>query len=148
MLLDSYGRCYDLVYASKDYAAESEKLRGFIEARAPGVKTLLDVACGTGQHLHQLRNHYEVEGLDLSEAQLQIARERIPDGAFRRGDMLNFDLGRRFDVVTCLFSSIGYMRSIDRLNETVANMARHVEPGGLLIVEPWLTPETWRPGTL
>jgi SAM-dependent methyltransferase len=147
-VLDSYGSRYDLVFASKDYAAESEKLRGIIEDRTPGAKTLLDVACGTGRHVEELRPHYEVEGLDLSEEQLQVARERIPDGVFHQGDMLTFDLGRRFDVVTCLFSSIGYVRSVDRLNQAVANLARHARPGGLVIVEPWLTPDSWRPGTL
>ncbi len=147
-LLESYGGLYDLVYGGKDYAAETGKLRGSIDERAPGAETLLDVACGTGQHLCHLRRHYEVEGLDLSEAQLQVARERNPDCVLHLGDMLTFDLGRRFDVVTCLFSSIGYMRSVDELNQAVANMARHVEPGGLLVVEPWLTPESWLPGTL
>lgn len=147
-MLDSYGGRYDLIFANKDYAAETDRLRGFIEERAPGVKTLLDVACGTGRHLYHLQRHYAVEGLDLSEPQLEIARQRIPDGVFHQGDMLKFDLGRRFDVVTCLFSSIGYIRSLDRLNEAVANMARHVRPGGLVIVEPWLTPDSWRPGNL
>ena len=121
---------------------------GFIDERAPGAKTLLDVACGTGQHIYHLRLHYNVEGLDLSEAQLQVARKRNPNCTFHLGDMLTFDLGRRFDVVTCLFSSVGYVRSVDGLNHAVANMARHVEPGGLLVVEPWLTPESWLPGTL
>ena len=147
-LLESYGGLYDLVYGGKDYAGETEKLRGFIDERAPGAKTLLDVACGTGQHIYHLRLHYNVEGLDLSEAQLQVARKRNPNCTFHLGDMLTFDLGRRFDVVTCLFSSVGYMRSVDGLNRAVANMARHVESGGLLVVEPWLTPESWLPGTL
>ena len=147
-MLESYGGLYDLVYGAKDYAAETEKLRGFIEERAPGVETLLDVACGTGQHLYHLARHYEVEGLDLSEAQLEVALERNPDCTLHLGDMLTFDLGRRFDVVTCLFSSVGYMRSVHELNQAVANMARHVKPGGLLVVEPWLTPESWLPGTL
>ena len=147
-MLESYGGLYDLVYGGKDYAAETEKLRGFIDERALGAETLLDVACGTGQHLYHLRRYYEVEGLDLSQAQLQVARERNPNCTLHLGDMLTFDLGCRFDVVTCLFSSVGYMRSVDGLNQAVANMARHVEPGGLLVVEPWLTPESWLPGTL
>ena len=55
--------------------------------------------------------------------------------------MRSFDLGRRFDVVTCLFSSIGYALTLDGLERAVAAMARHLEPGGVLLVEPWLTPE-------
>ena len=116
-MLESYGDLYDRVYGAKDYAAETEKLRGIVHGRCPGAKTVLDVACGTGQHLYHLRRHYDAEGLDLSEAQLQIARKRNPDCTLHLGDMLTFDLTRRFDVVTCLFSSVGYLRSVEALNQ-------------------------------
>lgn len=60
--------------------------------------------------------------------------------------MTTFDAGRTFDVVTCLFSSIGYTRTDERLRAAIATMARHVAPGGLLVVEPWFLPEQWAPG--
>ncbi len=59
--------------------------------------------------------------------------------------MTDFDLGRTFDAVTCLFSSIGYLLSAEMLNKGITNMARHVRPGGILIVEPWITPDRWQP---
>jgi hypothetical protein len=34
------------------------------------------------------------------------------------------------------------------MNEAIANMARHAVPGGLLIIEPWLTPEVWMEGNV
>jgi ubiquinone/menaquinone biosynthesis C-methylase UbiE len=40
--------------------------------------SLLDVACGTGKHLEQLMRWYQVEGLDLDDGLLAIARERLP----------------------------------------------------------------------
>jgi SAM-dependent methyltransferase len=57
--------------------------------------------------------------------------------------MADFDLGKRFDAVVCMFSSIGYVRTAERLRSAVASMARHLEPGGVLVVEPWLSPEVW-----
>jgi SAM-dependent methyltransferase len=57
--------------------------------------------------------------------------------------MRDFDLGRRFDVVTCLFSAIGYAQTEHELRGAIAAMARHLEPGGVLVVEPWLTPESY-----
>jgi SAM-dependent methyltransferase len=57
--------------------------------------------------------------------------------------MADFDLGKRFDAVVCMFSSIGYVRTEERLRSAVASMARHLEPGGVLVVEPWLSPEVW-----
>jgi len=61
------------------------------------------------------------------------------------GDMVDFKLGRRFDVIVSLFSSVGYLRTPDRLAKAVGNMARHVRPGGVLIVEPYFSPQAWEP---
>jgi hypothetical protein len=61
--------------------------------------------------------------------------------------MLDFDLHICFDAVLCLFSSIAYLSSIDALGQAFANMARHTLPGGVVIVEPWIHPEAFRPGT-
>src|SRR3712207_7289123 len=47
--------------------------------------------------------------------------ERYPDVRFHQGDMTDFDLGRRFDVVVCLFSAIGYVLTEERLRQTLAN---------------------------
>jgi hypothetical protein len=62
--------------------------------------------------------------------------------------MTEFDLGRTYDIVTCLFSAIGRVMTFERLERAIACMARHVRPGGALIVEPWLTPAQWKPGSL
>jgi SAM-dependent methyltransferase len=140
---------YDVFYSSKDYAAEAERLRGFIAAAGgPGGGALLDVACGTGGHTGPLRAHYEVEGLDLDAGLLAVARRKEPEVAFHHGDMRDFDLGRRFDVVTCLFSSIGYVRTVEAMRGAVANLARHLRPGGALVIEPWLTPDAFSSGNV
>ena len=65
-----------------------------------------------------------------------------------RADMTDFDLGRSYDVVPCLFSAIGRVMTFERLERAIACMARHVRPGGALIVEPWFTPDQWKPGSL
>lgn len=139
---------YDELYAFKDYEGATEKLHGILRERHPEASSLLDVACGTGRHVEKLRRHYRAEGLDLSPDLLAFARERCPDVLFHQGDMTDFDLGRRFDVVTCLFSSIAYVRTLDNLRRAVAAMARHLNPGGVLAIEPWFTPETYWTGTI
>ncbi|MGH2818473.1 MAG: class I SAM-dependent methyltransferase [Actinomycetota bacterium] len=139
-------RFYDAIYEFKDYAAESEGLHELIQERKPRARTLLDVACGTGHHLEYLSKSYEAEGLDIDEELLAIARHRLPGTKFHRGDMTDFDLGRTFDAVTCLFSSIGYAQTEEALSAAMAAMARHLSPGGVLLVEPWLTPESFEDG--
>jgi dTDP-3-amino-3,4,6-trideoxy-alpha-D-glucopyranose N,N-dimethyltransferase len=142
-------RFYDAVYAWKDYRSEVDRLDRVIRERNPSARTLLDVACGTGKHLELLRHRFRVEGLDLDPEMLAIARRRLgPDVPLHSGDLVGFDLGREFDVVTCLFSSIAYARTADRLGAAIGSMARHVAPDGLLIVEPFFSPDQWEPGHL
>jgi SAM-dependent methyltransferase len=137
---------YDAVYSFKDYAQEAERVHEVIEERRPGARTLLDVACGTGKHLEQLRRWYDVTGVDLDPNLLAVAQERLPDVPLHEGDMRSFDLARRFDAVTCLFSSIGYAGDEDGLRAAIAAMAAHLEPGGVLVLEPWLEPGEWIEG--
>lgn len=138
---------YDAIYAFKDYAREADRIDHLIrEHRLSRGTRLLDVGCGTGGHITHLKKIYAVEGLDLDPGMLAAARERHPEVIFHAGDMLTFDLERRFDAVVCLFSSIGYVRTRPRLIQAVSNMARHLAPGGVLIVEPWITPEAFTPG--
>ncbi len=136
---------YDLLYAWKDYTAEAKRIRELVEERRPRARSLLDVACGTGQHLARLRAWYEVEGLDAEPRLLEVARHRLPDVRLHEEDMRDFALDRRFDVVTCLFSSIGYMLSTADLGRAVRTMAGHLTAGGVLLVEPWLSAEEFDP---
>jgi SAM-dependent methyltransferase len=146
MFLES-AELYDAIYHFKNYARECETLRAVISVNAPGARTVLDVACGTGQHDRFLKDHYAVDGIDLNENYLQAARAKNPAGRYTRADMIDFDLATTYDAVTCLFSAIGYVRTVDRMHRAVACMARHVKPGGVLIIEPWLTPQDWKPGS-
>ena len=140
---------YDLVYGFKDYPGEARRIDELIRERRPEARSLLDVACGTGKHLALLADRYpDVAGLDLDEGLLAVARERLPDIPLHHADMTSFDLGRRFDAVTCLFSAIGYAGTEEKLRAAIGAMARHLEPGGVLIVEPWLEPQDWKPGHL
>lgn len=139
-------RFYDAIYSFKDYESESATLQALISGFAPGARSLLDVACGTGLHLASLREAYEVAGLDLDENLLQIAAERNPGVPLHHGDMVDFDIGRTFDVVTCLFSSIGYARTVDRLDRAINSMARHLAFDGVLVVEPWIFPDQFEEG--
>jgi SAM-dependent methyltransferase len=137
------GRYYDALYHFIDYRAAADRLHELIRQKSPAAASLLDVACGTGRHLQHLRESFEVEGLDIDSQLLAAARERCPGVPFHQGSMVDFDLPRKFDVVTCLFSAIGYVQTPDAMRQAVANMARHLRPGGLLIVEPWFEPDRY-----
>jgi ubiquinone/menaquinone biosynthesis C-methylase UbiE len=140
---------YDEIYAAidKDYSAEADRAHKIIQKyKQSKGKLLLDVACGTGAHAGPLRKYYRVEGLDIDPKMLSVARTKHPKITFHRGDMTKFDLGRQFDVIVCLFSSIGYVKTKSRLQKAIKTMYRHLLPGGVLVVEPWFTPRQWKPG--
>ena len=139
-------RFYDIVYGFKDYEGEAARITELIRARAPHAQSLLDTACGTGRHLEYLAQTFAAEGLDVDPRLLEVARARVPGVPLHEGNLVDFDLGRTFDAVTCLFSSIGYVRRPHYLRRAVKRLATHVAPGGVLIIEPWLAPSDYRVG--
>jgi SAM-dependent methyltransferase len=137
---------YDAIYAAmgKDYEAESAEVDAIIQQRKPGAASLLDVACGTGGHLRYLQRRYAtVAGIELDPSMLAEARKALEGVDLYEGDMRLFGLGRRFDAVTCLFSSVGYLQDTDELNRAIGSMARHLSVGGVLIVDGWVRPDQW-----
>jgi ubiquinone/menaquinone biosynthesis C-methylase UbiE len=138
---------YDLIQASRghSYERDAEWLTELARERCPNADSLLDVACGTGLHLVAFRDIFaEVAGIDISDGMLERAAARLPAVDLRRGDMRAFSFDREFDVVTCMFSAIGSMLSIADLRSAVGTMARHLSPGGVLIIEPWIHPDGWK----
>lgn len=139
---------YDLIYSFKDYASESKAIAALIAQHHPTAKSVLDVGCGTAEHLRFLPDSCQVEGLDLAPGLLELAQAKFPGKSFHCADMSDFHLGKRFDVVLCLFSSIGYVLTVDKLQSTLACFAQHLNPGGIVVVEPWFSKENWKQGNL
>ncbi len=141
---------YDALHyeRGKDYRQEAEEVVARIRRHRPEAESLLDVACGTGMHLASWsRLGFDVEGVELSGQMLAAAAERLPGVPLHQGDMRTFRLGRRFDAVTCLYSAIGYMTTVDDLAAALINMGDHLVDGGVLVVEPWFTPDRWHEGS-
>jgi SAM-dependent methyltransferase len=142
---------YDALHRArgKDYAIEADRLHRLIETRKTSAgNRLLDVGCGTGRHMEYLRAWYACEGLDVDRAMLAIAHERLPDIPLHVQDMIGFNLDGRFDAIVCLFGAIGYVPNVRLLDQTVETFVRHLRPGGVVIIEPWLRPQDWREGLL
>ncbi|MEU6263757.1 class I SAM-dependent DNA methyltransferase [Saccharopolyspora shandongensis] len=131
----------------KDYRAEAALVRDLVRERTPDAASLLDVACGTGAHLRELAGSFgEVVGIDLAPEMLAVAERQNPELQLHQGDMRDFRIDRRFDAVTCMFSSAGYLPTAADLDRAVQNLADHLAPGGALLLEPWWFPENFLPG--
>ena len=142
-MFEQSAELYDLMYERKDYGTAVEELHRRIQRAQPGARDLLDVACGTARHLERFASRYRVAGLDINPKLLERARARCADAELHLADMTDFDLGRTYDVVTCLFSSIGYVRTPGRMRRAIGCMARHLRAPGVLIIEPWFTPQSF-----
>jgi SAM-dependent methyltransferase len=140
---------YDLIYSSfKDYPAEAAQLAALVRAAHPAARRILDVACGTAEHARLLTEQYgfAVDGLDLDPAFVRIARRKLPHASVFEADMSTFEVPERYDVILCLFSSIGYVRTLDNVRRVLERFRVHLKYGGLVIVEPWFTPGALQPG--
>ena len=136
---------YDLVYGKKDYQGETDRLRGIFRQFVPLGRTILDIACGTGEHL-RLLPEYQVAGIDLEPAFVRIASGKRPDGNFQVADMQRFELGSKFDILICLFSAIGYLLTAEAILSALACFKAHLTPGGAIFIEPFFEPNAWRTG--
>ena len=138
---DRSAELYDFIFDEREAAANARKLRDLLLQAAPHARSLLDVACGTGSHLKQLTEWYDVEGVDASPSMLQRARSRLPGTPLHQADMRSFDLRKTFDIVICLSSSIAHMRTLEDLDAAAETIARHTSPAGVVVIEPWDFPE-------
>ena len=139
---------YDTIYSSfKDYGAEADRIVALLRTEHPACRRLLDVGCGTGEHARLLTAHgFQVDGLDLDPSFVGLAAQKNPLSRFHVADMCSFALSGRYDAVLSLFSSIGYAKSIEGVVRALICSREHLAPGGIVVVEPWLTPDSVRPG--
>lgn len=110
---------------------------GFVASQLPDSARVLDVPCGTGRHAVALAERgFQVAGLDISEAVLARARESGPDLDFRQGDMRELPWpDGSFDAVLNLWTAFGYFETRDEDERVMAEFARVLAPGGVLVLD-------------
>ena len=123
---------YDAVMGDRgELAAHLQRL---IDQRCPGARAVLEIACGTGSILEQLRPRYEVTGLDLSEKMLAIAAEKVPDARLIQGDMTQFNLNEAFDVVLCVYA-INHLLDFAQWEQVFDRAREHLNDRGIFVFD-------------
>lgn len=151
---------YEALYTGKSYQHETTLVDVLLDRRLGKWRSidkdepprrLLEIGCGPGLRLAvltQWHGKYHAEGLDKDATMLALAAKRVPAAPLHQADMRDFDLDATFDAVLCLFGVIGYMRTRKEMTKALKAMHRHLVPGGVLLLEPWLSPETAEDGYL
>jgi ubiquinone/menaquinone biosynthesis C-methylase UbiE len=130
---------YDVIaerYLTWAQAVEGDPRDRFLDeliARLPGQARVLDLGCGGGiPSTRRLAERFDVVGVDISEAQLRVARANVPGAMFIRGDMSELDLpDASFDGITAFYSISHLPR--DEHGLVFQRVGRWLKPGGLFL---------------
>lgn len=127
---------WPLLNPPEEYVDEVAVFRELLQTQ--GVQEgarLLHLGSGGGSLDHQLAPHFQLTGVDLSPAMVELARRVNPAVEYVVGDMREIRLGRLFDVVL-VHDAIAYMTSPDELLAAFQTAAAHLAPGGVLLAVP------------
>jgi len=152
-MLTSVQVAYEALYTGKSYQHEigmidvvlDRKLGAAGPAKKKPPRRVLEIGCGPGLRLavlSQWQGKYDPEGLDRDMSILNLARKRVHGMPLHCADMREFSLDTRYDAILALFGVIGYMADVDEMITALRRMREHLVPHGVLLLEPWLTPET------
>jgi SAM-dependent methyltransferase len=98
-------------------------------------QSVLDIGCGTGGNLPFLKAYgANVVGLDMAEDAIALAREKFPDGDFRKGDVNDLCClfpAESFDLITDF--NMLYHTWVKSDLQSVRDIHRLLRPGGVFI---------------
>ena len=136
-LFENYGKKYDDECFTQGTAGECD----FIEKEINFDKSLkiLDIGCGTGRHALELaKRGYTVTGIDLSESQLERAREKAIamdlHVDFQKHDARRLPFKGEFDLAIMICEGAFPLMETDEMNyEILRNADAALKPGGKLV---------------
>lgn len=120
----------------KDRTQDSEDIRLLddLMTRLPDHATVLDAGCGAGVPVAQiLSKQFKVTGVDISEAQIELARKHVPNAEFLCQDMTKLDFSAEsFDAICSYYAIIHVPREEHR--SIFENFHRMLKPGGYALL--------------
>ena len=137
---------WPIISPPEEYAGEAAFFGDIIhEKLGSGSHKLLELGVGGGHNLSHLTSDFECTAVDLSPDMLALSEGLNPGVEHHLGDMRNIRLDQTFDAVL-VHDAASYLLSEQDLQETFATAARHLRPGGILMVAPDWVQETFPDG--
>lgn len=149
VLYKKFAKYYDQVYSKKDYKNEVNFIDSILKKYKIKGKLILDICCGTGNHASLLsKKGYTIFGIDKNPQMLNLARKKVPQAKFKKADMKNFKLNKKFDVIICMFTAINYNLTITDLTKTLKNFKEHIKDNGVIIFDFPILKKPYQPHAL
>jgi SAM-dependent methyltransferase len=127
-------QAYELACSFRDVRADVDALQNW----AGEVATVLELAAGPAEHAREFAGRgVPATALDISEAMCAYARRRSHGLPLEvvRGDMTDFRLGRRFDLIITMLDSTAHLMTLDAFVAYLACTREHLTPDGLAVIE-------------
>lgn len=138
---DALAACYDAMTRDVSYPAWANFLEKLFSREEKQIRTVLDLACGTGTMAFLLAERgYELIGVDFSPEMLAMAAEKtVSEGAempiFLCQPMEKLDLYGTVDACVCLLDSVNHVTSSSKLRKAFQRVQLFLEPGGLFVFD-------------
>jgi SAM-dependent methyltransferase len=118
-----------------------------VRARGAPVRSFLELGSGAGHLASQLPREWDLTLVDRAPEMLALGRALVPSATHVEADLRSLDLGRTFDAVL-LHDAVMYLTSEGDLASAFVTAARHLEPGGVLLVLPDVVKDEFEEMTL
>lgn len=138
----AYAGYYDILYADKNYVAESLAIHTILTRHnVPAKGTLLELGCGSGIHAEQfVQQGYTLHGIDASQAMIDIAQQRVQGNAnatFEASSIENYIPLKKFDAVISLFHVVSYLTTNEQLTKLFSMVSAALKPNGVFVFDCW-----------
>jgi SAM-dependent methyltransferase len=138
---------FHLLTAPEDYAQEATLYRDLLFAASTSRPiSLLELGSGGGNNASHLKRDFACSLVDPAPGMLELSQRLNPECEHVVGDMLSTRLGRSFDAVF-IHDAIAYLTTESDLRLAMETAALHCRPGGVVLIAPDCTRETFAPGT-
>lgn len=138
-------RWWPLISPVEEYAEEAALFAALLGSAPIPVQEVLELGSGGGHNAAHLKAHFALTLVDLAPEMLDVSRQLNPECEHLVGDMRTVRLGRVFDAVF-VHDAVDYLLNAPDLRQALDTAFVHCRPGGIALLAPDATAETFEPG--
>jgi SAM-dependent methyltransferase len=139
-------RWWPLISPPEEYTEEATFAAAVLHTASIPVHDVLELGSGGGHNAFHLKRSFAMTLVDLSDDMLDASRALNPECEHLQGDMRSLRLGRLFDAVF-IHDAIEYMTDETDLRRAIDTAFAHCRPGGVAVLVPDTTIETYETTT-